>query len=405
MSGMQHIPDPYRVLGVQRAATPLQIKSAHRNLAKRYHPDAPEADTGRFLAIQEAYSLLSDPLRRRDWDARHAPGPVRAGEGTTRGRGRGAAGRWTREDTEVGTRRGARPPRRSPASKADSSGGTNGTPRDGSTASESTGYDVPDDAPSDPHQPRRGPDRWSASGRDPSTRSYTWSAEGVPWWEDFPGPRPPKGGDTPGARSGRDRAAPSQTGRHSRSDPAPGGSTTPRREGAKSPADRGRGTDRPPPSGAASTGDPDVYSRSSGAAWSSAARRYFRQADSDLPSRGVFRREGTQFVTGARARTAADTDARRTAPRPAAPPRTSNVPAPERARTTSEGVLRPRPGPLGPRQAFHHEPPAGPTGSPAAATADALPNASRRGVLTARVTSVTSTDLRPGGVRTGSIES
>ncbi|MBA3307580.1 MAG: J domain-containing protein, partial [Chloroflexi bacterium] len=150
MSGMQHIPDPYRVLGVQRAATPLQIKSAHRNLAKRYHPDAPEADTGRFLAIQEAYSLLSDPLRRRDWDARHAPGPVRAGEGTTHGRGRGAAGRWTREDAEVGTRRGARPPRRSPASKADSSRGTNGTPRDGSTASESTGYDVPDDAPSDP---------------------------------------------------------------------------------------------------------------------------------------------------------------------------------------------------------------------------------------------------------------
>ncbi|MDQ3447747.1 MAG: J domain-containing protein, partial [Chloroflexota bacterium] len=94
---MQHVPDPYRVLGVQRAATPAQIKAAHRKLAKRYHPDAAEGDTSHFLAVQEAYLLLADPLRRRDWDARHAPGPVRAGEGATRARGRGGAGRWTRE--------------------------------------------------------------------------------------------------------------------------------------------------------------------------------------------------------------------------------------------------------------------------------------------------------------------
>ena len=408
MSGMQHIPDPYRVLGVQRAATLPQIKAAHRGLAKRFHPDAPEGDTGRFLAVQEAYLLLSDPDRRRDWDARHAPGPVRAGEGTTRGRGRAAAGRWTREDPGVGTRRPARPARRGPAGEGGASRGPGPGPSRGAGEG-SRDYDAPDDAPHDPDEPRDGPRRWSASGRDPSTRSYTWSAEGVPWWEDFPGPgRAERGSETSG-RGGRPAA----------SDRADGDSTR---------APKGRGG--PPLTGPGRTGspsgDPDVYSRSSGAAWSSAARRYFRQADSDLPSRGVFRREGTQFVTGARARTAADTDARRTAPRPAAPPRASNVPHPaspepaserpreperprpsarERARTTSEGVLRPRPGPLGPRQAFHHEPPAGPTGSPAAATADALPNASRRGVLTGRVTSVTSTDLRPGGVRTGSIGS
>ena len=86
---MDRIPDPYRELGVLRGATDAQVKAAHRRLAKRFHPDAPEGDTERFLAIQEAYLLLSDPLRRRDWDAAHAPGPVRAGDpGRHRGRGR-----------------------------------------------------------------------------------------------------------------------------------------------------------------------------------------------------------------------------------------------------------------------------------------------------------------------------
>jgi len=336
MSGMQHIPDPYRVLGVQRAASPTQIKAAHRGLAKRYHPDAPEGDTARFLAVQEAYLLLSDPLRRRDWDARHAPGPVRAGEGTTRGRGRAAAGRWTREDTDVGTRRGPRPPRRAPATETGPSRASGRKPPDGSV-----GYDAPDDAPHDSDEPRRGPDRWSASGRDPSTRSYTWSAEGVPWWEDFPGPRPsPRGGEGPPRRAGGPGAAsgPTTVGG------APGG---------------------PAAEGPARPGEPDVYSRSSGAAWSSAARRYFRQADSDLPSRGVFRRQGTQYVTGARAREAAGRDAHAAQMDPRSP-------AGPASRTDSDGVLRPRPGPIDPRQAFHHEPatsPPDPARDPESATA------------------------------------
>ena len=70
--------DPYRALGVARAATSAEIKRAHRTLAKRYHPDAATGDTALFLAVHEAYRLLSDPLLRRDWDDKHAPGPVRA---------------------------------------------------------------------------------------------------------------------------------------------------------------------------------------------------------------------------------------------------------------------------------------------------------------------------------------
>ena len=97
---MKKVPDPYRELGIPRGATAAQIKAAHRRLAKRVHPDAPDGDTERFLAVQEAYSLLSDPLRRREWDARHAPGPVRAGEPGVRSRPRtrGSDGRWTRSD-------------------------------------------------------------------------------------------------------------------------------------------------------------------------------------------------------------------------------------------------------------------------------------------------------------------
>ena len=52
----------------------------------------------------------------------------------------------------------------------------------------------------------------------------------------------------------------------------------------------------------------DVFSRSSGAAWSAAARRHFRRGTDDLPSRGVWRYRGTQVVTGAEARRVAAED-------------------------------------------------------------------------------------------------
>jgi curved DNA-binding protein CbpA len=191
--------DPYRVLGVLRGATQAQVKAAHRSQAKRYHPDGSTGDEVRFLALQEAYQLLSDPIRRREWDRRHAPGPVRAAD---RGR-RPAAG---------------------PA-------------------------------------PAAGRYRGSARVRRPratsTPRTRTWSAEHVPWWEDFrPGARPQPAGPVP------------------------------------SPRDEG-------------TNDFDVFDRSSGAAWSAAARRHFRRGTDDLPSRGVWRYRGTQVVTGAQARAVA----------------------------------------------------------------------------------------------------
>lgn len=58
-------PDPYRTLGLSRAASTDEIRRAYRRLAKANHPDsAGEAALPRFLAIQAAYELLVGPSRR-----------------------------------------------------------------------------------------------------------------------------------------------------------------------------------------------------------------------------------------------------------------------------------------------------------------------------------------------------
>ncbi len=59
--------DYYKTLSVDRAATPDQIKQAYRRLASQHHPDK-GGDTAQFQEIQEAYSVLSDPAKRQQYD-------------------------------------------------------------------------------------------------------------------------------------------------------------------------------------------------------------------------------------------------------------------------------------------------------------------------------------------------
>ncbi len=62
--------DYYEVLGLQKNATDAEIKSAFRKLAKKYHPDVNKeagADE-KFKEIGEAYAILSDPEKRRQYD-------------------------------------------------------------------------------------------------------------------------------------------------------------------------------------------------------------------------------------------------------------------------------------------------------------------------------------------------
>ena len=63
--------DYYEVLGVDRDASPEQIKKAFRRLARATHPDANPGDPAaeaRFRQIAEAYEVLSDPAKRDRYD-------------------------------------------------------------------------------------------------------------------------------------------------------------------------------------------------------------------------------------------------------------------------------------------------------------------------------------------------
>lgn len=68
---MAAVTDYYAVLGVARTASVEEIRSAYRKLARQYHPDVAEKDTGsaeRFKQVTEAYEVLSDVERRQRYD-------------------------------------------------------------------------------------------------------------------------------------------------------------------------------------------------------------------------------------------------------------------------------------------------------------------------------------------------
>ena len=63
--------DYYEVLGVDKSADEATIKKAYRNLAKKYHPDANPGDAEaekKFKEASEAYAVLSDPEKKRQYD-------------------------------------------------------------------------------------------------------------------------------------------------------------------------------------------------------------------------------------------------------------------------------------------------------------------------------------------------
>ena len=63
--------DYYKVLGIDKSATPKDIKTAYRKLARKYHPDLNPNDKDankNFQQINEANEVLSDPEKRKKYD-------------------------------------------------------------------------------------------------------------------------------------------------------------------------------------------------------------------------------------------------------------------------------------------------------------------------------------------------
>jgi molecular chaperone DnaJ len=69
-------PDYYKTLGVGKNASDAEIKKAYRKLARQYHPDHNAGDAGaeeRFKVISQAYDVLSDADKRKQYDRGTGP--------------------------------------------------------------------------------------------------------------------------------------------------------------------------------------------------------------------------------------------------------------------------------------------------------------------------------------------
>ncbi|MDD4607059.1 MAG: molecular chaperone DnaJ [Patescibacteria group bacterium] len=60
--------DYYKILGVNKNASPEEIKKAFRKLAHECHPDKPGGDEKRFKELNEAYQVLGNPHKRQQYD-------------------------------------------------------------------------------------------------------------------------------------------------------------------------------------------------------------------------------------------------------------------------------------------------------------------------------------------------
>ena len=90
--------NPYVVLGVRSDASPHDIATAYRTLAREHHPDV-SRDPGaerRMAEINAAWGILRDPIRRKAWDRQHAVDVAAAA------RAKADSGTWHRGPAGIG---------------------------------------------------------------------------------------------------------------------------------------------------------------------------------------------------------------------------------------------------------------------------------------------------------------
>jgi molecular chaperone DnaJ len=86
--------DYYDILGIPRNADDKEVKKAYRNLARKYHPDVSKESGAeeKFKKINEAYSVLSDPQKRAQYDNMGHETYTNASKGSYTGGGGGFGG-------------------------------------------------------------------------------------------------------------------------------------------------------------------------------------------------------------------------------------------------------------------------------------------------------------------------
>ncbi|MFO7806975.1 MAG: molecular chaperone DnaJ [Candidatus Moraniibacteriota bacterium] len=83
--------DYYEILGVSKDASQDEIKKAYRKMAHKYHPDKKDGDEKKFKEANEAYQILSDPQKRKQYD-QFGSAFSQAGAGGAGGAGGGGFG-------------------------------------------------------------------------------------------------------------------------------------------------------------------------------------------------------------------------------------------------------------------------------------------------------------------------